>query len=234
MHRGGLRRIAAATALGLAMTMAASDVPALGVGLPAPLSVSADPALGAGPAIASTPTIPSTSVLPPAPQILPPTTLPPAPPPLAAPPQQGSVAAPPGPLGGQSAASPGSKPHIASTRGRVLGRTRSAGEPGSGGRPKEASEVRSYTDREHRVRDRARRRAIRPDSPGFRLFHPSQLARLGEIVGQDTLPSARFLGGYSGSATRIASWAPQLLTIMLLIGFGGFLKAARFPRRRRS
>jgi hypothetical protein len=36
---------------------------------------------------------------------------------------------------------------------------------------------------------------------------------------------------FGDNSTTGAAWAPPLLAIMLLIGLGGFLRAARWPRR---
>jgi hypothetical protein len=230
MHLGWwFRRIAAATAVVLSLGLAAGDGAALGVELP-----SVDPALGAETTLPGVSDLPSTSVLPIDPaQPIGPTV--PATPITSTPP------APAGPSGPSGSVSPsGSTTSAQAAASRRNGNLQSIGRgrnvvngdrsPTPGASGADAQRVRSSAAGGRRDSPRSRGQRLSPSSPGFQIFHPSPLENLGRVLAPHASPP-RFLGGFSASATGGAGWAPPLLTIMLLIGLGGFLRVAMSTSR---
>ena len=230
MHLGWwIRRIAAATLLTFGMGLAVLSGAAVGLELP-----TVDPALG-DTTLPGTSGLPSTTDLPIDPQKL----ISPAVPetPITPPPS--------GPTGPTGAAGPSVTPSGSSAAQATIAR-RNRGNLSSSGRQRNvvngdrgtASSAQSAPgQRVHRARASGRRngrhrsRGASPSSPTFPLFGRSRFDRLGPITAPEAGP-AGFFGRFSPSATGRANWAPPLLTIMFLIGLGGFLRVAMPASRR--
>jgi hypothetical protein len=231
MHLGWwIRRTAAATALTLGLGLVVLNGAAFGLALP-----TVDPALGSETTLPSTSDLPSTSSLPVNPQQLIGPTVPETP----------VTSAPTGPTGpsgpaGASASGSGSSTQAQASSARLrqgkvssTGRLRNVinGDSGSTSTASGAPAQRGRRATASSRQAKSHRRGLSSTGPGFQLFHPSQLDHLGRILGQQAAPT-RLLGRFSASATGRADWAPPLLTIMLLIGLGGFLRVAMpAPRR---
>jgi hypothetical protein len=233
MRLGWIRRGAAATALTLGLGLVVGDGAALGVALP-----TVDSALGSGSTLSGTTDLPSTSGLP-----IDPTPLVSSVP--VAPVQSTGPTGPSGPQGATASqvanptGSVGTTQASASTvrKGKVQGRGGTARNVVNGDRSSPAgvsSAAGSLVGRVKRAgRNRSSRRNPTSKSNAFQFFHPSQFDHLGRVIGSGPTPS-RFLGGFASSRTGNANWAPPLLTVMLLIGIGGFLRVALPPPRRDS
>jgi hypothetical protein len=231
MPLGRFRRIVVATALTFTLGLICSDVPALGVGVPGTLDVTTQPALGAGPTLPATQEIQSLL------SVATGTTAPVVQTPIPASSPPPTVPGPSGPSGSGASSTPARA--VTSTAG--TGRVREArrGVVRGDSLPVQNSEVTRAVSsaRNHRAvttRKRRQRTSHVASSPEFGIFHPSQLARLGDVIPADASSSPRFLGNFSSSGTTGATWAPPLLAIMFLIGAGGFLRVSRSPSRRRS
>jgi hypothetical protein len=234
MHLGWwFRRIAAATVLTLCVGLVALNGSALGLELP-----TVDPALGSGTSLPGTSTLPSTSGLAIDPQQL----IAPTVPVTSVTPAPAGPTGPSGPAGATAGSTAGSSTGAVATLSRLhkgnlasSGRLRNlisgdnASSPNASGNAAGARRVRRASTSGRHAGSRSRGRSS--SNSGFQLFHPSQLDHLGRIIGQQTSP-AGFVGRFSPSATGRADWAPPLLTVMLLIGLGGFLRVALpAPRR---
>jgi hypothetical protein len=230
MHLGRwFRRIAAAMVLTLGLGLAAGDGTALGLELPA-----TEPALGAE-ALPGTPELPPTPVVPIDPRQLigptvPPTAIsPPGPTGPSGP--SGSPAAPSGSAtGAQSSVSRTRRGNLQST-GRTVRNVVNGDRASTPGAAAAGAKRARRAPARTRERGEPQRQELSPSSRGFQVFHPSSLEHLGEVLAGQASPP-RFLGGFSASATGSADWAPPLLTILFLIGLGGFLRVAiSAPRR---
>jgi hypothetical protein len=222
------RRIAAATVLTLGLGLIAGGGTAFGLALPA-----VDPALASDTTLPGTSSLPSTSTLPIDPQQAIGATIPATP----ISPTQPSPTGPSGPSGAVASPTPSSGAQ-ATVSGAHKGSLQSIGRGvrsfGTGNPASRASGSAPAAHGSRRAaslrRKRPRRSGHTPSGAGFQLFHPSQLDHLGRILPRPTSPTS-FLGGFSTSATGRADWAPPLLTIMLLIGLGGFLRVAMSAQR---
>jgi hypothetical protein len=231
MHLGRwFRRIAAATVLTLGLGLAAGDGTALGLELPA-----TEPALGAE-LLPGTPELPPTPVVPIDPGQLIGPTVPSTP---IAPPGPTGPSGPSGSSAGPARSATDAQASVTRTRrsnlqsiGRTVRNVVNGDRASTPGAAVAGAQRARRAAARTRQRDRARgNRELSSSSPGFEVFHPSSLERLGEAFGGQASPQ-RLLGGFSASATGGAEWAPPLLTILFLIGLVGFLRVAiSAPRR---
>ena len=226
MRLGWIRRVAAATALTLCLGLAAGDGAALGLSVPV-----VDSALGAGPTSPAGSSLPSTSNLPvdPAPLLSSVTSTPVQPVgPTGPSGPAGVTTSPSAPAATQASASTAGTGRVQS-RGTVrnlVNGDRSSTPPrsvsptgDSGRRPARRARTRS-----------AAHRGSTSKGPNFGPFSTSQFDHLGRVLGSSP-PQSNFFGGFASSRTGSANWAPPLLTLMLLIGLGGFARVAVTARR---
>jgi hypothetical protein len=240
MPQGRCWRIAALVALATSL-MAGTASPAIGLELPSvqPLTSAAPaPAPQTTSLVATTPQLPSVSV-PPVPAL-------PSAPTLPASPQL--IPSSPGPTTGGRSASDSQAPAAttrASASGQVRKRQRSrserSGKPGgrrdAGSAPRVAGGGALRAERASRGRASGRTGGsetggILPlifGNPVYQVQSGSPFGQLGTPVEQT--PVSRLVRSFGDNSTTGAAWAPPLLAIMLLIGLGGFLRAARWPGR---
>lgn len=229
MHLGWwFRCIVRATVLTLGLGLIAGGGTASGLVLP-----TADPALASQTALPGSSGLPSTSALPVDPQKLIGSTAP------------VPVSTQPGPTGPSGPAGAAASPTTADPQATLsrahkdslqsLGRGVRNFNPGAGASGSHGSDP-GIRGTRHVAGSRGRKdrlhRGHGSSGAHLSLFHPSRFDHLGPILPlPDQASRGGLLGGFASSATGRADWAPPLLTIMLLIGLGGFLRVATSRRR---